>query len=146
MTPTAIVEPGAEAIALAAQQALERITIDDGSSVQNPDPLLHPNGDIFSLENDLRGRRSLANVAGVLDYHFGTWAVQPTARPDYTAANPRPEVPEVGGDLTVSSFNVLNYFTTIGSRGCREPTSEFERQEAKIVSALAAIDADVVRA
>ncbi len=143
MTPTAIVEPGAEAIALAAQQALERITIDDGSSVQNPDPLLHPNGDIFSLENDLRAGDQLANVAGVLDYHFGTWAVQPTARPDYTAANARPELPEVGGDLTVASFNVLNYFTTIGSRGA-ESDVEFERQEAKIVSAIAAIDADVV--
>ena len=69
--------------------------------------------------------------------------MQPTEAADYTPANPRPEVPEVGGDLTVASFNVLNYFTTIGSRGA-ESDFEFERQEAKIVSAIAAIDADVV--
>ena len=143
VTPTAIVEPGEAAIALAQQQALERITIDDASSLENPDPLLHPNGDSFSLANDLRAGDQLANVTGVLDYHFGTWAVQPTEAADYTPANPRPEVPEVGGDLTVASFNVLNYFTTIGSRGA-ESDFEFERQEAKIVSAIAAIDADVV--
>ncbi len=58
--------------------------------------------------------------------------MQPTAAADYTPANPRPEVPDVGGDLTVASFNVLNYFTTIGSRGA-ESDFEFERQEAKIV-------------
>ena len=97
----------------------------------------------FSLANDLRAGDQLTNVTGVLDYHFGTWAVQPTEAADYTPANPRPEVPEVGGDLTVASFNVLNYFTTIGSRGA-ESDFEFERQEAKIVSAIAAIDADVV--
>ena len=91
----------------------------------------------------LRAGDQLTNVTGVLDYHFGTWAVQPTEAADYTPANPRPEVPEVGGDLTVASFNVLNYFTTIGSRGA-ESDYEFERQEAKIVSAIAAIDADVV--
>ena len=103
----------------------------------------NPNGDDFSLANDFRAGDLLTNVTGVLDYHFGTWAVQPTEAADYTPANPRPEVPEVGGDLTVASFNVLNYFTTIGSRGA-ESDFEFERQEAKIVSAIAAIDADVV--
>ena len=143
VTPTAIVEPGEEANALAEEQALARITVDDASSLQNPDPLLHPNGESFSLANDLRAGDQLTNVTGILDYHFGTWAVQPTEAADYTPANPRPEVPEVGGDLTVASFNVLNYFTTIGSRGA-ESDFEFERQEAKIVSAIAAIDADVV--
>ena len=143
VTPTAIVEPGEEAIALAEQQALERITVDDGSSVENPDPVLHPNGGIFGLDNDFRAGDQLADVTGVLDYHFGTWAIQPTQPAAYTAANPRPDVPDVGGDLTVASFNVLNYFTTIGSRGA-ESAFEFERQEAKIVTAIAAIDADVV--
>ena len=112
VTPTAIVEPGEEANALAEEQALARITVDDASSLQNPDPLLHPNGESFSLANDLRAGDQLTNVTGILDYHFGTWAVQPTQAADYTPANPRPEVPEVGGDLTVASFNVLNYFTT----------------------------------
>ena len=49
--------------------------------------------------------------------------------------------------MKVASFNVLNYFTTLddgvaGSR--RRHTKEFTRQRAKIIAALAAIDADVV--
>ena len=51
-------------------------------------------------------------------------------------------MPVVGGDLKVASFNVLNYFTTIDSRGANSP-EELARQQAKIVAALAAIDADV---
>ena len=91
----------------------------------------------------LSGGDLLTNVTGVLDYHFGGWSVQPTEAADYTAGNPRPEVPEVGGEVTVASFNVLNYFTTLGYRGA-ESAEEFDRQEAKIVSAIAEIDADVV--
>ena len=47
----------------------------------------------------------------------------------------------MGGDLKVSSFNVLNYFTTLNSR-CQH-CGELARQQAKIVAALAEIDADV---
>ncbi len=49
----------------------------------------------------------------------------------------------MGGSTTVASFNVLNYFTTLGSRGA-DDAEEFDRQEAKIVAALTALDADVV--
>ncbi|WP_314503284.1 ExeM/NucH family extracellular endonuclease [uncultured Microbacterium sp.] len=144
MQPTAVFEPGSpEAIALAAQNAEERITLDDGLGVQNPDPLTHPDGAEFTLSNTFRGGDTLANITGVLDYRFGGWAIQPTAPADYTAANLRPEVPEVGGDVTVASFNVLNYFTTLGDRGANT-AAEFKRQEAKIVSAISDIDADVV--
>src|SRR5699024_10889751 len=41
------------------------------------------------------------------------------------------------------SFNVLNYFTTLGERGA-DTTAEFERQEAKIVSAINELDAQIV--
>ena len=52
-------------------------------------------------------------------------------------------MPEVGGTTKVASFNVLNYFTTLNSRGAND-AEEFERQESKIVSAIAKIDADIV--
>ncbi len=56
MTPTAVVEPGSpEFDALEAQNLAERITIDDGRFVQNPDPAIHPNGDEFTLANSFRG-------------------------------------------------------------------------------------------
>lgn len=152
-TPTATYLPtDPEATALAAANLAERITIDDGRSSQNPDPAIHPNGEEFTLSNSFRGGDLVTDVTGILDQRFGTYAVQPTQGATYTAANPRPAVPEVGGDLVVSSFNVLNYFTTLDdpdtsadddiARGANT-AEEFERQEAKIVSALAEIDADV---
>ncbi len=141
-TPTAVVEPGQPAIDLAEQNALHRIGIDDGRSWENPDPAIHPNGEEFTLDNTFRGGDLLTNVTGVLDYRFSTWSVQQTQGADYESVNERPEVPEVGGEFTVSSFNVLNYFTTLNSRGANT-ADEFDRQEAKIVAALAEIDADV---
>ncbi|GLI27373.1 hypothetical protein ARHIZOSPH14_16150 [Agromyces rhizosphaerae] len=141
-TPTAVVEPGQPAVDLAEENALNRIMLDDGRSTQNPDPAIHPNGAEFTLDNLFRGGDLVTNATGVLDYRFDTWAVQPTQGADFESVNPRPDVPEVGGEFTVASFNVLNYFTTLNSRGANT-TEEFERQEAKIVAALAEIDADV---
>lgn len=152
-TPTAQYLPDdPAALALKESNLQERITIDDGRSVQNPDPAIHPNGEEFTLENSFRGGDLVTNVTGILDERFGGYAIQPTRGADFDVANPRPEVPEVGGDLIVSSFNVLNYFTTLDdpttdadddiARGANT-AEEFERQEAKIVAALAEIDADV---
>lgn len=142
--PTAVHEPGSpEAKALAEQNALSRITIDDGRSVQNPDPAIHPDGDEFTLDNRFRGGDLVTNATGVLDYRFDLWRVQPTQGADYEAVNLRPDAPDVSSDFTVASFNVLNYFTTLGSRGAQTP-EEFDRQEAKIVAALREMDADVV--
>ncbi|HEX6954110.1 MAG TPA: ExeM/NucH family extracellular endonuclease, partial [Agromyces sp.] len=136
-------DPGSdEAIALAAENAANRITVDDGRSTQNPDPAIHPDGEEFTLENTFRGGDRVTNVTGVLDFAFGLWRIQPTQGADYEPVNLRTDAPEVGGNFTVASFNVLNYFTTLNSRGAITP-EEFERQEAKIVAALAEIDADV---
>ncbi|MGR2752258.1 ExeM/NucH family extracellular endonuclease [Agromyces arachidis] len=142
--PTAVYAPGsAEAVALATSNQLNRITLDDGRSNQNPDPLRHPDGDPFSLENRVRGGDLVTDLTGVLDYRNNTYKIQPTQPADYTTANPRGEAPEVGGSTTVASFNVLNYFTSLDERGA-ETAAEFERQEAKIVDAIARIDADIV--
>src|SRR5699024_10608684 len=74
---------------------------------------------------------------------------------------------DVGGDITVSSFNVLNYFTTTGDQlnGCTfyedragDPTTvsggcdargawdaqNLERQQSKIVDAINGLDASVL--
>ncbi len=147
-TPTSYVSPGAEAQRVAELNARSRITLDDGLGVQNPEVTRHPNGQPFSLTNRFRGGDTVTNTVGVLDYRFGAYRVQPTQGADYAVKNPRTAAPDnVGGSLKVSSFNVLNYFTTLdnGSNGARgaDDAEEFTRQQAKIVSALAAIDADV---
>ena len=152
-TPTAVVEPGAAALELAAANLENSITLDDGRGSQNADPAIHPDGELFTLEHSFRSGDLVQNATGVLDYRFSTWGLQPTQGADFTVANERPGVPEVGGDLKISSFNVLNYFTSIDPtptndrdddyhRGA-DTAEEFQRQQDKIVSALAAIDADV---
>ena len=113
---------------------------------------------MLSLTNRFRGGDTLTDVTGVMDFAFGAWKVQPTGPATYTSANPRQLAPDdAGGDVTVASFNVLNYYTTIDQSGascfpsgtrsdCRgaDSAEEFERQRAKIIVALAEIDADVV--
>ena len=114
LTPTAEFEPGPAAIAAANAFLLDKITLDDGRTNQNPDPAIHPNGAAFDLTNLFRGGDTVANVTGVMDYAFGLYRIQPTQGADYTNTNLRTASPDpVGGNLKVASFNVLNYFTTL---------------------------------
>jgi predicted extracellular nuclease len=157
--PTAVFDPGSvDAADLLADNLALRIKLDDGNGSQNPDPALHPDGNIFDMTNLFRGGDILNNVTGIVDYNYGEYKLQPTTGADHIEANPRTAQPDdVGGSLKVASFNVLNYFTTLDdgtndicgpnqNLECRgaDTTEEFERQRAKIIAALAAIDADVV--
>lgn len=158
LTPTAQVEPGSAAQAAAAAFLLDKITLDDGRTNQNPDPAIHPNGGIFNLSNLFRGGDTVANVTGVMDYSFGLYRIQPTRGANYTNTNMRTASPDaVGGSLKVASFNVLNYFSTLDdgvndicgpalNQECRgaDDAGEFTRQRDKIIAALTAINADVV--
>ncbi|MGA8845445.1 MAG: ExeM/NucH family extracellular endonuclease [Nocardioides sp.] len=153
-TPTAVVEPGADAQALAAEYTRRIITIDDLSGRQNPTSIPHPgNGLPYGQDNRFRLGDTITGVTGVVDHTFGLYRLQPTAYGEYVAANPRSAPPVVGGDVQVASFNVLNYFLSTGNacgptrtqecRGANRP-GELERQRAKILAALVALDADVV--
>ena len=51
MTPTAVVEPGQPRATSRTANALDTITLDDGRSMENPDPAIHPNGEVFTLDN-----------------------------------------------------------------------------------------------
>jgi len=157
--PTATYDPGSvEAAQMLADNLLGRIKLDDGRGSQNPDPALHPNGSVFDLSNLFRGGDVLVNLTGVVDYNYSEYKIQPTIGADYVPANPRTAQPDdVGGNLIVASFNVLNYFTTLDdgtndicgpnqNLECRgaDTDDEFTRQRAKIIAALTAMDADVV--
>ncbi|MCC5655185.1 ExeM/NucH family extracellular endonuclease [Nostoc sp. XA013] len=123
-----------------------RILVDDGSNTQNPTTIPYLNAN-----NTLRTGDTTTNLTGVLGYGFNNYRLQPTVTPVFSQTNPRTSAPEnVGGNIKVASFNVLNYFNGDGAGG-GFPTSrgansaiEFERQNAKIVSAIAALNADVV--
>ena len=158
MTPTAVEVPGSNGFLDRADLNLRsRITLDDGRTSSNPDPAIHPNGGEFGLSNRFRGGDLVSDATGVLSYAFGRYRLQPTEGAGYTAANPRPEsAPEVGGAIRVAAFNVLNYFTSLdlgddvcgpaANLECRgaDNDEEFQRQRAKIVAAIAEMDADVV--
>jgi predicted extracellular nuclease len=151
--PTNVVAPGASALALQDLNDRSRIQLDDGSTVQNPLPLppyLGPDG-------TLRTGDTIPALTGVLSFGFGAYEVHPTEPVEFTRANPRPQSPPgVGGSLTVAAYNVLNYFTTLdgsgpicgplGNQDCRgaDNAFEFERQRAKLVAALAELDADIL--
>jgi hypothetical protein len=143
--PTAVHEPGSpEAAALAESNARHRITLDDGRDVQHADPAIHPNGGIFALGNRFRGGDTVADVTGVLDFASGRYRIQPTKGADSSVVNPRPDGPQdVGGNLTVGSFDAGGYFTTLDGRGADTP-EELQRQRTKIIAAITELDADVV--
>jgi predicted extracellular nuclease len=151
--PTDIPSSGTEndqnnVAAVTEQQTLNNrrsILLDDGSNTQNPTTVP------FLQNGTLRVGSTVTSLTGVLGFGFGNYRIQPTIAPNFVDANPRTAAPDpVGGNVKVASFNVLNYFNGDGlgggfptARGANT-SEEFERQSAKIVSALAALDADVV--
>lgn len=157
-TPTAVVDPGPAAQALAAEYAKRTVTIDDRSTAQNPSSIPHPgNGAPFSLVNRFRGGDTITGIVGSLQQAFGSYRLEPTSYGTYGPENPRPtSAPAVGGDVQVASANVLNYFLTLDAGGnrcgpardqdCRgaDTAEERDRQRAKILAELVQLDADVV--
>ena len=163
---THVAEPGAAANAVAAANALARITLDDTRDVENPDTVTHPDGETFTLEHTFRGGDILQDVTGTIHFAFSRYRIQPVYLDQdgvdgpvvtYINDNPRPTSPDpVGGDVRVASFNVLNFFTHIdegsdicgptGNLECRgaDTTEEFTRQLDKLVAGIIALDADIV--
>ncbi|WP_175693418.1 ExeM/NucH family extracellular endonuclease [Burkholderia ambifaria] len=155
-TPTSVVPPSQAQTQIDAN-ARNRLILDDGSNKQNPASVPYPAPEL-SAANTLRSGYTARNVEGVLEVRYGAWRVQPlpgAAAPTFdTRANPRTNAParDPKSNLRVASFNVLNYFNGNGmGGGFDDPNNrgaksfqEFQRQEAKIVSALKALDADVI--
>jgi predicted extracellular nuclease len=144
------------------EAAKNAIVLDDGRSSQNPDTLPfeiagEPGNIAGQLDagDELGSGDTVSGLTGVLDFAFDQYRIQPTETPEFVNANPREhEAPEVGGTLKVATFNVLNYFTTLGDEGLTSgPTGmdprgadnaiEFVRQTDKLIAALSEIHADV---
>lgn len=150
------VAPPAEAAALAATNARNRIVLDDGSNRRDRAAVRYP-PPALSAANTLRAGYTVRGVEGVLELRHGAWRLQPAAgaAPAFDATtNPRPDAParHPDADVRIVSFNVFNYFNGDGrgggfgaaaDRGAKSP-AEFARQEAKIVAALRALNADVI--
>lgn len=149
--PTQVATPGAAAQAVAVQNSLRRILLDDGSGRQNPAVIPYPAPEL-SAYNTVRSGDRVIGLQGVLHYSFDEYRIQPTSTPIFVPDNARTPEPDLpgSGSLKIASFNVLNYFNGDGlgggfptSRGANTP-EEFARQRAKIIAALVAMDADIV--
>ena len=173
---TDVAAPGsAEFDAVAADNAARAMTLDDGQSARTSTDAQVP---YLTGAPDLRtGVGVTFHEPVIVDYRF-QWNFQPTqpvtgnadervtfAGGNTREANAAPQ--DVGGDLTLASFNVLNYFTTLGEDlpGCTAYTDRdgnpltvsggcdargawneenLQRQQDKIVAAINGLDADVV--
>jgi predicted extracellular nuclease len=150
-TPTQVVAPGADAIALAAEHALNKIVLDDASTIQNPATVPYPTGGL-SAGNPVRSGDTVINLTGTVHYSFNEYRIMPTQSVNFIHTNPRTAAPELSadGNVKVASFNVLNYFNGNGTGGGfptargADDTVEFERQRAKILAAMVAMDVSVI--
>ncbi len=169
--PTNRQRPGSKAMQLAEKNARRRLLLDDGTSIQNPNPTPY-----IGMNNTVRsGDRIDDGLTGAIDYGLATssttgagdYRLQPTVPPVISRRNDRTTTPPwVGGNLRLASFNTLNYFTTFtdgntadGQTGqgcslggvvlasnCRGASNlaEFKRQRDKTIESLAGLDADAV--
>lgn len=162
LTPTNVLRPGPDALALQAANVARSVVLDDGSAAKfpNPTPYLWQDGTV-------RAGDTVEGVTGVVDFGPSTdsatgplsYKIHPTAAPVFARPVARPITPPaVGGNIRVASSNVLNFFTTFTdgtsvpgggacpSAGCRgaDNLNEFNRQRTKILGALSGLNADVV--
>lgn len=184
LQPTAVAPVGsAEYQAVIDRNAATLVTLDDGASTNflsaantgTPVPWLTTPAPIRI------GAPATFTRPVILDFRNDAWKLQPltqltaanaaTVQPA-TFANTRTAAPkDVGGNIRIATFNVLNYFPTTGEErtGCTYyldrdgvPTTvnnsdapgcgvrgaateaSFQRQQAKIVTAIGALGADVV--
>ncbi|WP_456821133.1 ExeM/NucH family extracellular endonuclease [Cellulomonas sp. URHB0016] len=179
LQPTEVGAPGsAEAAAAAADDAARGVVLDDGASTNFLSAVNQSQTPPYvSLASPVRVGEAVTFAAPlVVDYRNNAWKLNPTSQvvaglpapvsftSDRTAA---PDAAAIGGDLRIASFNVLNYFTTLGAgtagctsfndrtgdpvtvnsgcepRGAWDP-ADLARQQAKIVKAINGLDADVV--
>ncbi|RUO25479.1 nuclease [Aliidiomarina minuta] len=159
--PTQVATPGPEAQAVKRANQHNRLVLDDGRTGSNRTPFLIGEDGVspLSAHNPIRnGYRIEQGHQGVMGYSFAEYRVRSQQLPDYLSqANPRTAQPGIasGGNLRVASYNLENLFATLGDSGetcgpnqlsCRGAADEEElqRQLQKIVSAIIALDAQVV--
>ncbi|WP_309617516.1 ExeM/NucH family extracellular endonuclease, partial [Salinibacterium sp.] len=158
---TETTDAGDAANAIAAANRASRLLVDDGYSIQLNNAAHPGTQPYFDTATVVRnGDGFVSPAAGmILGWGFSDWRLQPqrplsstspaeyaALEPTFEPLNPRTDAPaDVGGDFSVGAFNVFNYFTTFGgsARGA-DNAEDFAVQQSKIVTAINALDADVV--
>jgi predicted extracellular nuclease len=148
--------------------ASDSIVYDDGKTIQNPTPFSEADLDGNGVVNTADGfgmGDTVTGATGVLGYSFNEFRMHSVAEGANTfvdtetrEATPTSLDREADGaapDLVVSSFNVLNFFTTLDNGGARsgpnnleprgaETAAEYERQLEKLLTTLDLMNADII--
>ncbi len=172
-TPTNVHPAGPDALALQASNAARSIILDDGTTAQNVNPVPYLGADNTLRAGDTTGSITGVidyGLATATNTEFGMYKIHPlnVAAVAFDRTNPRVATPQVsGGNVRIASANVLNFFTSLvngsvaagsgASPGCTlggstsnancrgaNNQAEFDRQIAKTLNELAALNADVV--
>lgn len=161
---TEAADAGPAADAIAADNLARRLLLDDGYSIQVSNANYPGTQPYFSADTVVRNGDGFVSPAGgmVLGYGFNEWRLQPQVplssespaeadqyRPSFQSQGEREAQPAaVGGDFSVGTFNLNNYFTTFSNddsnaRGAKD-AAQFAIQQSKLVNAILTLDADVV--
>lgn len=124
--------------AMALDGMAQSVLLDDGSRFSNPADIPYT-----SVDGTLRLGDRTVNPSGGIQYSFGQYRIQPQGDLTFKNKNRRPDAPDVKGNVVVTSFNVLNYWTTLGGRGA-ETQESLDIQTAKLVDAIRGTEADIV--
>ncbi len=128
----------AQMFAFADANMANSLLLDDASRFSNPDPV-----PFLTDEETLRLGDRTRSLRGAISYAFGNYRVWSDEPVVFTTRKPRPESVNVDGELLVASFNVLNYWTTLGGRGA-EDADQLAVQTEKLVAAIIGMGADIV--
>ncbi|PMC76955.1 ExeM/NucH family extracellular endonuclease, partial [Brachybacterium sp. UMB0905] len=169
-----IMRPGAEATEYYDAQAQNLVLLDDGRTTNFQKNPTEPMSWLTTEEPVRVGAAASFTEPVVISYSFDQWRLNVTTpweshdTDGVDFENTRQDAPaEVGGDLQLATFNVLNYFTTLGedTPGCEPYTNmegdgtnvrggcdprgawdaeDLERQQSKIVDAISGTEAEVV--
>lgn len=141
MSPTEVALPGSDEYrTIVAENNSDQLILSDGSDKQYPNPRPWTGG-----KNYIRTGAYTNRIVGVFTIEEYGYTITPTETPLFEG-NERPTMPTKLGDydIKVCGFNLKIYIATEWD-GDYGPASkaEAEKQHAKIVKALNAIDADV---
>lgn len=144
LSPTNVVLPGPTAPAAYHQaNLLKSILLDDGSTWTNPwypsDPVPYT-----GPEGTLRVGDTANDLVAVLGQSY-TYRLQPTTSHNISFTyNARPMTPaDVGGTIKVGTFNLHNYWTTIGGRGASSE-EQLDIQRSKLADAILNMGVDII--
>lgn len=148
---TEFLAPGPAAVQTRQRQRQQRVLLDDGRRIQQPRPIPWPPGGL-SAERTVRAGDRMDQLAGVLDFRFGHWRLQPDATPRLLTTNPRlpPPLRPDQPHLRVLALNLGNYFDGNGqgegfpsARGARSHEA-FLRQQQRLRATLLQPDPDIL--